>query len=345
MVSSKFKESVIEDCKERGVLLNMITRKGVVVFAASLFWATFITGCDFINTVKEYFQGTETTEPSQPSPAEKSASAPKEAGVPVEVGVKAKEEPLPGNFLARVGKWAITPEEFRERLNAIKEAVPEFDVDNLEAKKLVLEELVRQQLLVQEAEQSGLANQKDIKAAVEEFKRTLIVQEAARRLVEGLHVTDDEAKAFYEEKKDLLVEPPQWHVRAVIVDSQLKANELMVELLKGADFAEMAKQHSIGKSAAQGGDLGFMTEAPFPEMANALLPLNPGDLSSVFKGPEGYYIVKLEEKKEGSPLPFEKIKEEIVQDQMLRKQQKVILDHIEQLKKTTTVEIKEERLP
>ncbi|OGX38395.1 MAG: hypothetical protein A3G91_03285 [Omnitrophica WOR_2 bacterium RIFCSPLOWO2_12_FULL_50_9] len=323
--------------------MNVTRIKRIAFFVLSLWMMTAGTGCDFINTLKEYFQGTEAGTPSQPPVVERQAPAPKQEPVPTPISVK--EVPLPENVLVRVGRWTMTSEEFQDRLNALKEVAPDFDVTAIEAKKLVLEELVRQQLLVQEAEQSGLANQKDIKAAVEEFQRTLIVQEAAKRLVNGIHVTDEEAKAFYEEQKGLLVEPPQWRVRAVIVDSQLKANELMVELLKGADFAEMAKQHSMGSSAAQGGDLGFITEAPFPEMVSALLPLNPGDLSSVFHGPDGYYIVKLEEKKEGKPIAFEEIKEEIIQDQMLRKQQKAILDHIEQLKKITTVEIKEERLP
>jgi len=37
-----------------------------------------------------------------------------------------------------------------------------------------------------------------------------------------------------------------------------------------ADFAETAKARSKSKSAAQGGDLGFLTDLPFPEMGNAL---------------------------------------------------------------------------
>ena len=214
----------------------------------------------------------------------------------------------------------------------------------MDAKKLVLETLVRQQLLVSEAEKVGLTNQKDIQAAVEEFRRTLIVQEIVKNLVRDIKVSDEEASAFYEAQKAVLVEPAQWHLCSIIADSQLKANELSTQLLQGADFAEIAKQNSIGDNAAQGGDLGFISEAPFPEMQNAVASLNAGEISSVFKGPQGFYIVKVEEKKDGAPIPFEEIKKDIIENQLMLKQQQVILDYVEKLKGQTKVEIREDLL-
>ena len=178
-------------------------------------------------------------------------------------GSQNKKAPT-ANVLARVGNWTITVDEFNERLNALKEAVPDFDTTSMDAKKLVLETLVRQQLLVSEAEKVGLANQKDIEAAVEEFRRTLIVQEIVKNLVRDIKVSDEEASAFYEAQKTVLVEPAQWHVRSIVVDSQLRANELSTQILQGGDFAEIAKQNSIGDNAAQGGDLGFYCGGAIP---------------------------------------------------------------------------------
>lgn len=292
--------------------------------------------CDVINSAKEYFQGPK-KESKPPVVVEKPAPAPQQPQQPA-------GQPAPANILARVGNWTITVDEFNERLNALKEAVPDFDTNTLEAKKLVLETLVRQQLLVSEAEQIGLANQKDVQAAVDEFRRTLIVQEVVKNIVRDIKVSDEEAQAFYDQQKDVLVEPAQWRVREVVVDSQLKANELSVQLLQGVDFAEVAKQNSIGETAAQGGDLGTISAAPFPEMESALSPLKAGEISGVFKGPKGYYIVKLEEKKGGEPIPFDQIKGEIMDNQLMLKQQQAILDHIEKLKGQTKVEVKENLL-
>lgn len=299
-----------------------------------------VTGirCDFIDSAKEYFQGPRKTDKPVVSVAQPASG--RERPQPAQSAAPN----VPANVLARVGNWTISLEEFNERLNALKEAVPDFDTTSLDAKKLVLETLVRQQLLVQEAEKIGLANQKDVEAAVDEFRRTLIVQEVVKNIVRDIKVSDEEAQAFYEQQKNVLVEPAQWHVREVVVDSQLKANELSVQLLQGADFVETAKQNSIGETAAQGGDLGTIAELPFPEMESALAPLKPGELSGVFKGPKGYYIVKLEEKKGGAPIPFEEIKKEILDNQLMQKQQQAILDHVEKLKGQAAVEIKEDLL-
>ena len=306
-----------------------------------LFVALVSVRCDLINSAKEYFQGSGNGKPA----AQEQISVPATPPAPSAVDSKQPEQKAPAaNVLARVGSWTITVEEFNERLNALKEAVPDFDTTSMDAKKLVLETLVRQQLLVSEAENAGLANQKDIEAAVEEFRRTLIVQEIVKNLVKDIKVSDEEAGAFYEAQKAVLVTPAQWHVRSIVVDSQLRANEVSTQILQGVDFAEAAKQNSIGDNAAQGGDLGFIAEAPFPEMQNAIAPLNAGEVSSAFKGPQGYYIVKVEEKKGGAPIPFEEIKKDIIDNQLMQKQQQAILDHVEKLKGQTKVETREDLL-
>ena len=306
------------------------------------FVAIMSVRCDLINSTKEYFQ--DSGKKVKPA-AQENKTAPAASPSPVAPTANPSEQKATSaNVLARVGNWTITLDEFNERLNALKEAVPDFDTTSLDAKKLVLETLVRQQLLVSEAEKVGLANQKDIQAAVDEFRRTLIVQEIVKNLVRDIKVSDEEASAFYEAQKTVLVEPAQWHVRSLVIDSQLKANELSTQILQGGDFAEIAKQNSIGDNAAQGGDLGFIAEAPFAEMQNAIAPLNVGEVSGVFKGPQGFYIVKVEEKKGGTPIPFEDIKKDIIDNQMMLKQQQVILDHVEKLKGQTKVEIREDLL-
>ena len=306
------------------------------IFCIAFILAMTAPGCDMITSIKAYFQ-----EPSDP-PTSQTALAPKKAVVQVQA--KPALAPMKANTLARVGNWSITIEEFEERLDALKEVVPEYDITDLDGRRLVLDELVNQQVLVLGEEAKGLARQADIQAAVEEFRRTLIVREVARQLTEGLEMSDMEARAFYDENKEMMIGPAQWHVREIVVASKDEATNVLTEILKGADFAEMAKQHSTSTTAAQGGELGFITQEPFPQMGRALLPLEEGDVSSVFRGPEGYYVVKLEEKKGGETVSFEEIKADIIQSQTLLTQQQVILEHLEQLKAKTNIKINEQLL-
>ncbi len=283
-----------------------------------------------ISSIKEYFSKSDETE--QIGQTEKDSN-------------KGIEKKAPsGDALAQVGSWSITKQEFEEKLKALKQAVPEYDIEDPEVRSLVLEELIRQQLLINEAEKAGFSEQKDIKAAMEEFRRTLIVREYVNKLTKDVTVSDSEARLFYNEKKDLLIEPVEWYVSEIVVATELEATEIKAELLKGSDFAAIAIDKSISQSASNGGDLGILKEEPFPKMAEAILSLDEGQVSSVFKGPEGHYIVKLNEKKGGESIAYEDIKEDIIKNQTALKQQQEVLNFIEKLRNQAKVKINEELL-
>lgn len=314
-----------------------IVRRGFVSLAVLGMTAVVImtaSGCDLIKSLKDSITKSGKKEVA-PAASTTSANPSTESS---------NNTANAADVLARVGNWTLTATDFKERLNALKELVPEYDVNDAEAKKLVLEELIRQQILVNEAEQRGIANDKDINAAVEEFRRTLIVREVARQLTLDLKVSDEEAKAFYEENKAVLISPPEFHVREIVVEDETKANELLMSLEGGADFAELASKNSVSESAANGGDVGFIAQAPFPEMVEVLLELETGKPSRVVKGPDGFYIVKIEEKRGGESLPFDQIKEQIIQNRLLFKQQQALLDYIEKARARTAVQINESLL-
>jgi parvulin-like peptidyl-prolyl isomerase len=268
----------------------------------------------------------------------------KEEKKAVSPAAKAEPKKISGDVIARVGGWTLTREEFTERLDALKEAVPDYNIEDEESRRLVLEELVRQQLLVEDAKKTGVDKSRDIQEAVEEFRRTLIVREVARVKTENITVSDKEARDFYEQNRNLMVDQLQLRAGEIVVAEKSRADAILIELLQGGDFATIARESSIAASAADGGDLGFITEVPFAEMGNALMALDAGEVSGVFRGPQGFYIVKVIEKSGGQPIPFEKIKDEIIQNQMMVKQQQAILDYIDQLRETIPVEVNENLL-
>lgn len=251
---------------------------------------------------------------------------------------------IPANVLARVGDWALTVDEFNQRLKLLKQGLQDFNENDPQVKASVLDELIRQQLLVKDAENSDIANQKDIKDAVEDFRRTLLVQELANRITKNVVVTEDEARKYYEANKNLFVESIKWKVREIVVADEAAAKNLLVQLLQGGDFVSLAQANSKAKSAPQGGALPEFIKAPFDEMQKAIASLDTGGTSSVFKGPEGYYIVRVDDKKGGNLKPFIDIKAELISGLTLRKQQNAILAYIDQLAQKTKVQVNKELL-
>jgi peptidyl-prolyl cis-trans isomerase C len=294
-----------------------------MVASISIF-AIGVTGCDLINPPKK--------------PAKKAAKS--------EAVAEPQEAKLSSDTVAVVGSWKLSQDEFKQRLKLLKEGLPDFDENKSGNKEAVLNELIRQQLLVQDAEAQGIDRQEDITAAVEDFRRTLLVQELASRLTKDKAATEKDAKEYYEANKEIFVDPIEWKVREIVVADEAAAKNILVQVLQGADFGEIAKAQSKGKTAANGGVLPVFTtdKAPFAAMQAAIVNLDAGGTSGVFKGPDGYYIVKVDEKKGGAAKAFADVKEDVISGLTLRKQQEAILEHIDELAKKIKVEVNKDLL-
>ncbi len=246
---------------------------------------------------------------------------------------------LPKNVLVRIKDWSLTQAEFDERLALLKQGIPDFKEDDAATKQMVLDELIRQQLLVLDAQSSDIGQSKDIKDAVEDFRKTLLVQELANRLTKDIAVTEAEAQTYYNENKALFADPIKWKVREIVVADEATAKNILVAVLQGGDFAQTAQAQSKGKTAAAGGLLEDFTTPPFEAMGVALANLDVGGTSSVFKGPNGFYIVHVDGKTGGTPKAFVEVKKELIAGLTLRKQQQVVLEHLNKLATDYKVEI------
>jgi len=242
--------------------------------------------------------------------------------------------PLPGNALVRIGNWTLTTEDFNNRLNLLKQQLPDFKADDPNTKNAVLEELIRQQLLVKDAEDSDLGNTKEIKDAIEDFRKTLLVQELASRMTKEVAATEEDARTYYDANKDKFTQPVTWNVRQIAVDDEATAKSILVQILQGGDFAQIAQIQSKAPNATDGGKVkSFVTgKAPFEAMESAISNLDEGGVSGVFKGPAGqFYIVKVDTKTGGAIKPFLDVKKDLIYGLTMQKQQAVILNHLKDL--------------
>jgi tetratricopeptide (TPR) repeat protein len=83
-------------------------------------------------------------------------------------------------------------------------------------------------------------------------------------------------------------------LRIIVVDSRIRAEELLADLNRGEDFATLAKQNSSDPSADEGGDLGpTKTEDLRAELRDAVQHLGPGQVSAIVKIPTGYAIMQV----------------------------------------------------
>ncbi len=108
-------------------------------------------------------------------------------------------------------------------------------------------------------------------------------------------VSEEKIKQHYESS-------PENYMAADEAGAKKKIDSLRKQVLNGADFAELAKKYSQDKgSAANGGDLGYVTRGISDEFDKIVFSMKKGDISPVIKSKQGYQIVQLEDIRNGDP--------------------------------------------
>lgn len=148
----------------------------------------------------------------------------------------------------------------------------------------------------------------------EDFKKEIVQYLSIRKLMEPLvEVTDEEIKTYFEENKATYNQDEQVQARHILVEDESLANDLAKQLKDGADFAELAQEHSTDDGTApMGGDLGFFSRGEMvPEFDEKAFSMEVGQVSDIVKTDFGYHIIEVQDKKEAKEAKLEDVKEEI----------------------------------
>lgn len=272
-------------------------------------------------------------------------------------GVKA---PPPGvTVVAKIGDFYITAEDLKKEIetyNAIitAQGMASNKIDTKDKKLAYLrDDLVRKYMLYQEALDRGLDKNEEIVKDLEYAKRDLLVTELVREELTKIDVTSKEIEDFYKKNKDSLREPEQRRIFEIVAPTEDEAKQVYIELLRGGDFASLAKQYSKAKTATNGGDLGFINLEPDPKKRIrfdkfyevAFAPsLEVGSISSIFKGTEGYYIIKLDSIKKSETKPLSGLWDDIKGFLLFEKQQNAMAELANKLSGEIKVEIYEAKV-
>lgn len=82
--------------------------------------------------------------------------------------------------------------------------------------------------------------------------------------------------------------------RHILVSTEDQANDLKTHITGGADFGDMAKQHSSCPSSAKGGDLGqFSPGQMVPEFDAVIWSEAMGDVHGPVKTSFGYHLIEI----------------------------------------------------
>jgi peptidyl-prolyl cis-trans isomerase C len=211
--------------------------------------------------------------------------------------------------VARVDGVAIHRPEVMEMARGLPS---QYQAQLMQIYPLLVQRLIDFKLASKAGRAAGLAGDDEVKARVAKAEERAIRDVYIERKVTA-RITDDGLQSRYEDF--LASNPPkiEHHARHILVETEEAALELIVMLDGGADFAELAKEHSTGPSGAQGGDLGFFSaDQMVPEFAEAAAGLEPGQHS---KDPTqtqfGWHVIKLEDRRTAAAPNFEEVEQRL----------------------------------
>lgn len=125
-------------------------------------------------------------------------------------------------------------------------------------------------------------------------------------------VTEEMVRATYDKEKSTSKVRKRARAQHILVKTQKEADELYEKIKNGADFAQLARDHSTDEVAAKGGDLGyFFAEEMVPEFSKVVFDLKKNEVGGPVKTKFGWHIVKLVNMQSIGPRKFEDVREGI----------------------------------
>jgi len=91
-----------------------------------------------------------------------------------------------------------------------------------------------------------------------------------------------------------------------------RAEDLLLRLRKGEDFAKLARENSMDDSASAGGDIGYTEKGQLdPAYENAAWSLAVGQTSGLIRSSFGYHIIKVTDKKKAGQATLEEVRAQL----------------------------------
>ena len=208
-------------------------------------------------------------------------------------------------------------------------------------------EMVQRALLYRQALARGLDKKPEVVGALAQTRQELLIMALLKEEAARVEVAPAEIEEYYTKNQAQMREPEERRMREIVVATPSEAKDVLLEVLEGHDFAGIARQRSIAASRDQGGDLGFLSPGQqFPAFDEAAFAagLAPGSNSTIFKGPDGFYVIKVEAIRGGKQKTLAQTWDQIKSELQRAKQEQRVEQLVGELSRGDKIKIYEDQV-
>ncbi len=255
----------------------------------------------------------------------------------------------------------------------------EFEKQYAEAKAQMLDTMITDLLLLQEAKKKQLNAAEEVKNYVDRLKRENNIETDAqfrqallqqgieynqfiKQIEEGLlrqilvsievdrTIVVDEAEGVnhYRQYPEEFTDPEEYRLRATYLSTDIRTPEelearkaeISRRIQAGEDFVSLASDMGDSPLKDQQGDLGFIKKGELdPALEEAVVKLQTGEVTPWVQAKNGWYILKIEEKKDSRLKPFEEVKKDIYDKLFRERRAKRLIEYLTDLKAKNYIQI------
>lgn len=214
--------------------------------------------------------------------------------------------------LAKVNGEKITEAEYQNYRNILQRQQQTQIPDNDQNRRVLLEQMVSNALVVQEAKNQGLQLKPDIHYTMQIQSNEVLISAVVQNFLQSNPITNKEINERYDELK----KSHEYLVDHILVNNEKLANQILSELKeKKASFASLAKKYSIHEQTKdKGGRLDWInSDFIVPSIYQAAdEQQKPGLIDKPVKSKYGWHIVNVEKVRLAKVPPLKDIHNELV---------------------------------
>lgn len=277
-----------------------------------------------------------------------------------------------------LSQYKATHEELLQSLRAQLQG-EEFRKQYESLRKNILENMIMEALLLQEAKKQGIDVNEQVKMAIQKIKEDYNLQtdedlrrelakqgmdlESFRKRMEenilkqniifsevgrSLVVDDTDVVNYYKQHPDEFTVPLEYTLSAIYLSTEgkseeealAKKKEIDEKIAAGEDFASLAGEYSEGPEKESQGDLGSFKEGELAEnLRQAVEDLKEGETTSWIEISNGWYLLKMTERKESHLQTFEEARKTIEEKLYQEQQDKKYKEFMTKLRERSFVKI------
>jgi len=214
-------------------------------------------------------------------------------------------------------------------------------VDRLKRENNIETDAQFQQALLQQ----GIQYEQFLKQIEENILRQILIsQEVDRSIV----VDETEGVNYYKLNQAEFVEPEEYKLKAIYLSTETRSadelesrkTEISDKLAAGQDFALLAAEVGDSPLKENQGDLGFIKKGQLDKtLEEAVATLKVGETAPWVQAKNGWYRLKLEEKKESRLKPYDEVKKDIWEKLFMQKKSKKLAEFLKDLKTKNYIKI------